>query len=361
MKKKLAYINADSFIHVDLTILAGLAKEYDVLWIPVISEDFTDYTDGFLQEYANNNGITLQIERLSFRQRSLSNFSFYVRVARMINRGGYDWVFTAINSPYWAVISALFLRMPVIQGFHDFQQHSGFNQRTMLQLSAILASLLHKHFVFYSQSQLLLFKKKYPGKHVGYVGMVGLDYGISDIRPRPLNEGIRLLFFGRIDFYKGLDRLISSLEDLSTKDIHPFKLTIRGRGPFWTTCEPLIQHPDLFDVEIRFIENAEIPDLFCAHHFLVLPYRDTTQSGPMMIALHYGIPVIAPSLPAFLEHCHPDNAIIYNDDDLMGALSKCFSLSQAEYDAICENWKQESECCTSEFIVRNYISFFNQI
>lgn len=361
MKKKLAYINADSFIHVDLTILAGLAKEYDVLWIPVISDNFTDYTDDSLQTYANNNGITLQIERVSFRQRSPRNFSFYARIAQMINRSGYDLVFTAINSPYWAVISALFLRMPVIQGFHDFQQHSGFNQRALLQFSAILASLLQKHFVFYSQSQLLLFREKYPRKHVGYVGMVGLDYGSSDIMPRPLSEGVQLLFFGRIDYYKGLDRLISSLEDLYTKDDYPFKLTIRGRGPFWTSCEPLIQHPDLFDVEIRFIENAEIPDLFCAHHFLVLPYRDTTQSGPMMIALHYGIPVIAPSLPAFLEHCHPDNAILYDEDNLKGALLKCFSLSQAEYGAICDNWKKERERCSSEFIIQNYIRFFKQI
>lgn len=361
MKKKLAYVNEDSFIHVDMSILAGLAREYDVLWIPIITKGFADYTDVFLQDFADCWGISLRIERTSNRLRSLSNISFYARIARQINCERADLMFTAINNPYWAVISAFKLSMPIVQGFHDFCQHSGFNQKVALHLSANLISHLQKHFIFYSRSQLSLFNKKYPKKNAGYVGMTGLNYGNSNVTPPPISNGIRLLFFGRIDSYKGLDQLINSMESLYLKGARKIILTIRGRGSFWETCEPLMRHMELYDVDIRFVESAEIPDLFCSHHFLVLPYRDVTQSGPMMVALHYGLPVIAPAFPAFKEYCDQENSLLYQDGELMSALERSISISEEEYAALKNKWNAVSAKCTPSVIVQNYISFFSNL
>ena len=362
MKKRIAYVNEDSFIHVDLTVLPELAKFYDILWIPVIKEGFSEYPDGFLHAFAADNGISLQIQRTNLRLRSFGNFAFFTKIAKSIKRADCQLVFTAIHNPYWAIVSACFIRVPVVQGFHDFFQHSGFNQGKALQLSASLTAAFRHHFLFYSNTQLSLFHERYPHSHSACVGMAPLDYGKSSKTNQPLDSGVKLLFFGRIDSYKGLDNLISAMEKVYTEGISCMTLTIRGRGSFWPECEPLIVHRDMFDVEIRFVDNEEIPDLFCSHHFLVLPYRDTTQSGPMMLAINYGIPVIAPSLPAFLEHCNPENALLYDKEEgIEVALKKCASLSQYDYDALKRSWTGEYDRCSPPRVAERYACFFNEI
>jgi len=95
--------------------------------------------------------------------------------------------------------------------------------------------------------------------------------------------------------------LLKSVTRLSTK-YNNFKLTIAGRSNDWAEVyEPLIADREKIDAHIGFIENNDIPGYFANADYLVLPYRDTTQSGPLMIAYNYNVPVIASNADGFKE------------------------------------------------------------
>ena len=50
--------------------------------------------------------------------------------------------------------------------------------------------------------------------------------------------------------------------------------------------------------ELRFIEDSEVASWFSAADVAVLPYRKVLNSGSMMLAASYGLPVILPDEPA---------------------------------------------------------------
>ena len=353
-------MNPDCFIHVDRTILPGLAKAFEILWIPVIDEGYTEYSESELGDFAARNGIQMKIFHTTTRGRSPQNVSLYSSITRFINNNSCELVFSACNNPYW-IIASRCLKSPLVFGIHDFQQHSNANQGRLLHLSTRLGIRMNQYFLFYSESQQALFQREFPKKISENVGLASLDYGEPTLSPPSLVNGIKLLFFGRIDCYKGLDSLIQAVESLYADGIRNITLTICGKGDYWSACEPLIIHKELFDLQIRFIDNDEIPNLFASHHFLVLPYKDTTQSGPLMIAIRYGTPVIVPDHKAFLAYCNSSNALIYGQGQLTEALKTCAALSQSDYSQLQKQWRLIQDSYSTERIVDKYIRFFNEI
>lgn len=117
-----------------------------------------------------------------------------------------------------------------------------------------------------------------------------------------LPEGKYLLFFGFIRHYKGLDILLEALAKSKLNDI---KLIIAGE--YYEDAsyyEELIARLGLQDRIIhfaRFIEDHEIPALFCAANLLVQPYRSATQSGVAQIAYYYGLPMVVTQVGGLAE------------------------------------------------------------
>lgn len=102
-----------------------------------------------------------------------------------------------------------------------------------------------------------------------------------------------LLFFGFIRKYKGLDLLIRTLYDLP-EDYH---LIIAGETyEDFSTYQKMIKDLRLenrVSLNIRYINDSEVPDLFSASDVCVLPYKSATQSGIVGIAYHFDLPLIA--------------------------------------------------------------------
>lgn len=111
-------------------------------------------------------------------------------------------------------------------------------------------------------------------------------------RPRP-GEHRRLLFFGLIRPYKGLDVLLRALA------IGPQDVRLRVVGEFWGGTEPteaLVAELGLTDrVELRpgYARADTVPDLFADVDALVLPHRTATGSQGVMMAFQFGVPVLA--------------------------------------------------------------------
>lgn len=97
-----------------------------------------------------------------------------------------------------------------------------------------------------------------------------------------------ILFFGRIEYYKGVDILIKSfLSSRASKN--GYKLIIAGKG----NLQDEVGIPDQTIIfQNRYIGNDELANLIKNAEIVVLPYRSATQSGVIMSAFALGTPVI---------------------------------------------------------------------
>jgi glycosyltransferase involved in cell wall biosynthesis len=103
----------------------------------------------------------------------------------------------------------------------------------------------------------------------------------------------RLLFFGLVRPYKGLDVLLRALA------AGPPDVTLRVAGEFWggtVSTEQLVTELGLgHRVELRpgYVESRDVPALFADVDALALPYRSATASLNAFLAFEQGVPVVA--------------------------------------------------------------------
>jgi len=110
-----------------------------------------------------------------------------------------------------------------------------------------------------------------------------------------------LLFFGFVRRYKGLRYLLDALARVS----QPVFLLVAGE--FWEdeqSYRDQIRRLGLEErviIQNRYISNEDIEPFFAAADALVLPYLSGSQSGVGMVALNYGVPVIATAVGGLAE------------------------------------------------------------
>jgi glycosyltransferase involved in cell wall biosynthesis len=123
------------------------------------------------------------------------------------------------------------------------------------------------------------------------------DFGAA---PPPMAHGgkPRLLKFGRLLPYKGLDLLAAALELLGP-DL-PFTMRICGDGPNSGDLERLQKLPGV-TVERRWVPEAELPELLAWSDAVVLPYREASQSGVAAAAMAMGRYVLATNVGGLPE------------------------------------------------------------
>ena len=123
-------------------------------------------------------------------------------------------------------------------------------------------------------------------------------------RPDP-GEHRRLLFFGLVRPYKGLDVLLRALAD------GPPDVRLRAAGEFWNgtqAAEALSRSLGILHrVEFRdgYIAATDVPKLFSDVDALVLPYRSATGSQGVWTGFEFGVPVIATTAGNLAESIRP--------------------------------------------------------
>jgi D-inositol-3-phosphate glycosyltransferase len=116
-----------------------------------------------------------------------------------------------------------------------------------------------------------------------------------------------ILFFGAIDWYKGLDVLVESFKGLLAED-PSYMLIVAGKPKYGQ--QYLAEIVDLlrgcrqdsdFLLRPEFIPEREMEWYFAAADCLVLPYRSIFQSGVLFLSYSFGLPVIATDVGSFRE------------------------------------------------------------
>jgi len=147
------------------------------------------------------------------------------------------------------------------------------------------------------------------GQRLRALGLAGPDgrkliqlshppYGF-DVPPRQVHDGPRrVLFFGRLLPYKGIDLLAEALVHRGPRG--DLLVRVVGSGPDSPALQALSVLPNV-SVENRWVPDAEIRALLGWADAVMLPYREASQSGVAAAALAAGRSVIATRVGGLTE------------------------------------------------------------
>ncbi len=201
----------------------------------------------------------------------------------------------AIND-YLMGALALLRKYPLVLTIHDHVPHSGIDAHEMTRKRIAVyrrrlrrmpdAVIVHGERIRSESEELLPWLRSrivaVPHGPLGEAASVG---GHDWVRGA-------LLFFGRIEQYKGLRYFIDAVKLLNLEGV-AVKGIIAGTGLDLEQYRAEIKADDSFELIDRYIGDDEIPGLYGRANIVVLPYTDATQSGVVAMALRFGRPVVA--------------------------------------------------------------------
>ena len=132
------------------------------------------------------------------------------------------------------------------------------------------------------------------------------------------DDSIRLLAFGFIRPYKGLDLLLEAMESNAS-------ISVTIRGECWDAdldarLRAMALRPSLrdrVDYETGYVAGADVTHLFTTHDAAVLPYSEATGSQNTALAQAFGLPVIVSDLPALTRGVTSDvNGLVVPTHDV---------------------------------------------
>lgn len=160
------------------------------------------------------------------------------------------------------------------------------------------------YILLFSENSRKKFQEKYKGFSMKKLLVLPLGAHVPQIearKPTEIDSSLSeyFLFFGRLDKYKGIYKLIDAYNNLSI-DNKP-KLIIAGNGELSIEERNLIDENKNIILIKRFIKDEEMIYLYKFSLGVILPYIEASQSGVLAISYHFNIPVVVSDLPGLTE------------------------------------------------------------
>lgn len=118
-------------------------------------------------------------------------------------------------------------------------------------------------------------------------------------------DRFRLLYFGIIRPYKGLEDLVAAFHALPADVRDAFELTIVGETweGWHAPLDAVAAGPGRAQVTVvnRYVTDAEARRHFAEADAVVLPYRRSSSSGPLQMAMSAGLPVVVTAVGGLVE------------------------------------------------------------
>lgn len=155
----------------------------------------------------------------------------------------------------------------------------------------------------------------------------------SDLTAEPTtsagDEPFNLLFFGVIRPYKGLEDLVEAFGDVAEEARDSIRLTIVGET--WEGWDlPLravAASParDRIRVVNRYVTDAEARRHFAEADAVVLPYRRSSSSGPLHMAMSAGLPVVVTAVGGLREAASGYEGVRFVEPDDVSGLARALT------------------------------------
>lgn len=210
-----------------------------------------------------------------------------------------------VMNPLIALIAKL-AGIKSIFSIHDIEPHPGAMYYPFKIYNYIVRNFLANGFLCFSSHAAKMIGAYGP---VEQVPLLGFHAKAHDIR-----SGKHILWFGRVEPYKGLDLLRDIFIKLRCAG-NGVKLVVAGSG----NDPALTDLNEIENVEIinRFLEEKELDELILDSICVVLPYKSATQSGVIIKANSLNAPVVSFDVGSLREYVQDgENGLLVQAHDL---------------------------------------------
>lgn len=259
------------------------------------------------------------------RQRDLASACDVIQVRDLLERFPPD-VLHVQDHADWRLhlLERSLTRVPSLLTIHDVVFHQGEKHRedTSLPIRRRVGRAVRSHAGAYvvhghGLADVLAAQDWYRGQDIHVIPHGRLPYAASSA---PLPARPTILFFGRLEYYKGLDLLVEAAE-IAAQRVPQLKVIVAGHGPDASRCRALVKSPALFDWREGFVPHEQTAALFAEASVVALPYRDASQSGVVPMAFANGRPVIATDVGSLSEAVHDGQDGLLVGDVSAGAVA----------------------------------------
>lgn len=188
------------------------------------------------------------------------------------------------------VLFAIAPPAPVVLTIHDVVPHPGQPRRGVAKRQVQRAwERRAAGFVVHGEDLRLLLRPRSGDRPVAVV-----PHGVRPApQPDPIPDRPSILFFGRLEPYKGLGVLMQAMQ--LVWEVRPdVELVVAGKGP---SESELLDDPRIRRLT-RYVPEEEVPELFRRARLLVAPYIEGSQSGVVSLACAQGVPSVVSSVGA---------------------------------------------------------------
>lgn len=295
MKKKIAIIDPSSYaLPYDFFYIESLSRNYSI--------DFfcssTRYNAEYICKIKKLRNVNVKVYDVSgvgkiYGLYQLMKMYFYIYLSRCEYKYiNFQWTIF----PFFDIFLFVVLRKKLVFTFHNVKPHSS-NKKYSLYF--FLLSKISAKNLFVSKYTKSVFEKGNPFKGVRYYilphGFMPLDVEVdcnakNDTSSNYANK-TRLIFWGNVKDYKGIEFLANSVNALRHNKI---ELEIYGKYD-----EDQIKYHNFFNgngiiSKDKFMDMNEVFGLITdPSALLVLPYKSASQSGVMYTYLAHKVPFIS--------------------------------------------------------------------
>ncbi len=313
---KIVYITNNSFIDHSYTIVKELKKKIGISVFIQAKENTEE-----IKQWCKSLGAVF-VKRKRYRN-PLSFFS-ELKFLLSVKKLNADRIWFNGISLYQAVIAKFLLKNFLVM-MHDVKSHPGNRDYFSLAAPKLNFLLFKKRICTASFAQASLLKNIY-GSEPKIFQLPIIDY-YSDIgnKAEPAaadSKTIRFFFFGSVYPYKGIETLIEAAEILKSKGLD-FSLSVFGRLRYNAQAlRAKIDKMENVKLIDKYIDYKEVSQIYRQHEVQILPYRQVTQCGPMLIGYNELIPSVCSDLPGFREYVDDGKSGLLFGNNAIGLADK---------------------------------------
>ncbi len=332
LNRKLLYITIPSYFDLDISLIREVSKIIDVKVVVILTEQSKKSSAFDVSKLEDNIGIIpFRDYRGVQKYNSLvdqdkwyianvpsnnirDNLHVSFKLKKFIQDYNPDYVHADTFCKTTTLVLPWIISRKRVFTLHDPIPHNklGFRDRLVKNLTL----RIYNNLIFLSPALVDPFYIQHKNiKGMRLISRLGSYDFLTSYEIGTNKYGDYILFFGRMEKYKGIDDLIKAFR-MTEAYKKGMLLILAGKG----SISDVPNDPQIIHIN-RYIDNQALSTLIFHSRIVVLPYKSATQSGVLMSAFAFNKPVVATDVGDFP----------YTIDDSIGTIVKhedSFSLSR---------------------------------